>query len=709
MTLDASRQPMQRLRGRPSDDPIEATIQRWVFTVVACIAVGVGTVYIAALLWQGLGVYAGLMSAMVAVALGSALWARRSGRHAGPLGVLLSMLFGVLAYGTLHQDATLPAAGWWLSIVPFMFAGAGLFRMAIGSVLAFVAIVSWLHLAAGSPPFPVEAVITPLRRYAAVVGSELVALSLIIIAMQRRSQVARALEAARAEASAAAAAQARFLAHMSHEVRTPLNGIIGTTELLDSASLSDEQRVQLMGLQRQSAKTLLALVNDVLDFAKLDAGKVSLEQQPVALHELVFESNELFSVAAFSKGIELSSSCGPEVPEQWLGDPVRLRQIVNNLVGNAVKFTATGGVHIHLSLEPLDPRDPPLPQGLQTVRIEVADSGPGIAQAQHARLFQAFTQADTSVTRRFGGTGLGLSIAQELAQLMDGRIELASTLGQGSRFSLVVPLRVAAPHVNRPLPLRRSDIVLAVANAGLARHIGALLAEARIDPVSLQRLPDEAELAACRLLLVDAPLLQATEPSQWLRQQAAAGRQVIVLTPLGDDTVVGAPAHALLLYKPVRRKSLQAALATLNPQAQAPAAEPPADTSPATQGLRVLVADDNPVNQVVVEAMLTELGASCVMAGNGHEALAHATRDRFDLVLMDLQMPELDGLSATRRLREHEAAQARPRLPVIAMTAHAERAEGAACTAAGMDGFLTKPFGLLQLRRCLEALRTLPA
>jgi CheY-like chemotaxis protein len=492
---------------------------------------------------------------------------------------------------------------------------------------------------------------------------------------------------------------------MSHEVRTPLNGIIGTSELLDSPRLSDEQRVQLLGLQRQSARTLLALVNDVLDFAKLDAGKLALERQPVALRELVFESNELFSVAAFAKGIELSSSCSPDVPEHWLGDPTRLRQIVNNLVGNAVKFTATGGVHIHLSLEAIDPRDPAPAAGWQTVRIEVSDSGPGIDEAQRATLFTAFTQADASITRRFGGTGLGLSIAQELAQLMDGRIEVASTPGQGSRFSLCVPLQMAARPEPRPLPSRRADIVLACASDGLARHIGALLAELRIDPVSRRSLPTEADLQACTLLLVDAPLLQATEPRGWLRQQAEAGRQVIILTPLSDDAVVGAPASALLLYKPVRRKSLQAALATLLPPTDAPPrpAEPSAD-APVRRPLQVLVADDNPVNQVVVEAMLAELGAHCAMVSNGEEALARARREPFDLLLMDLQMPRLDGRSATQRLREHEARHGLRRLPVIAMTAHPESAEGVACTAAGMDGFLTKPFGLAQLRRCLQAL-----
>jgi len=632
------------------------------------------------------------------------IWALRSGRYTAPLRALGAFSFVLLAGVTLQQGATLPAAGWWLSVIPFLLAGGGLYFMAMGSVLAFIMIVTLLHFGvpSGVSLMSIENTVEPWRRYAAVVGSELLALSLIVLAMRWRIELARALDAAHAAAREAGDAKARFLAHMSHEIRTPLNGIIGAAELLDSPRLSDDQRMQLLSLQRQSAKTLLALVNDVLDVAKLDAGKVVLESQPVFLRGVVFEANELFSVQAYGKGIELSSSCNPDVPQTFLGDPVRLRQIVNNLVSNAVKFTARGGVHIHLSVEGVDPRNTEPAEHTRVVRIEVVDSGPGISPEHQARLFNPFTQADASIARRFGGTGLGLNIARELARLMGGRIEVRSTLGAGSSFALLVPLQVDSQALEWHKPARRTDVVLATANRGLERHLKSLLYELKVDPVSIPALPDDAELAPCRLLLVDAPLLQAVDLRRWLEGHARAGRRVVVLTPLGTDAVVGLPDDALLLYKPVRRKALEAVLGTLTAHTDALAeADDAASPKKTLDGLHVLVAEDNPVNQVVVQAMLAELGATCVIAGNGQEALDCIAAERFDVVLMDMHMPELDGLSATRALREREQQTGAPRMPVIAMTANAESDDGAACLTAGMDGFLSKPFGLAQLRRCL--------
>ena len=630
------------------------------------------------------------------------VWALRTGRYAGPLRALGAYAFVLLAGVTLQQGDTLPAAGWWLSVIPFLLAGGGLYFMAIGAVAAFIVIVTLLHL--GVVPhvamLPADSSIDPWRRYAAVVGSELLTLTLIMLTMRWRIELARALDAARAAAREASDTKARFLAHMSHEIRTPLNGIIGAAELLDSPRLSNDQRMQLLGLQRQSAKTLLALVNDVLDVAKLDAGKVVLESQPVFLRGVVFEANELFSVQAYGKGIELSSSCNPDVPQTFLGDPVRLRQIVNNLVSNAVKFTARGGVHIHLSVEGVDLPDPESRGHARLVRIDVVDSGPGITPEQQARLFSPFTQADASIARRFGGTGLGLNIARELARLMGGRIEVRSTPGTGSSFALVVPLAVDSQALEWQKPARRQDVVLATANRGLERHLKSLLYELKVDPVSIGTLPGADELAPCRLLLVDAPLLQFTDLRGWLEEHARAGRRVVVLTPLGADAVVGLPDDALLLYKPVRRKALEAVLGTLDVHA-APVEVDDATAKKALHGLHVLVVEDNPVNQVVVQAMLAELGASVVIAGNGREALDCVAAESFDVVLMDMHMPEMDGLAATRALREREQQASAARMPVIAMTANAESDDGAACLSAGMDGFLSKPFGLAQLRRCL--------
>jgi signal transduction histidine kinase len=689
----------------PTATDLDEATQKWLFYTFAGFAM-VGLTFYAVTFWfRGAGADAVEAAAvLVLVAAGVALcWRVQS--FAWPLRVLATLLFAWLTWTTLKQGPDLPAAAWWLSIVPFILAGAGMHLLAIGAVLAFVATVSVLHVHPSWFPFPATTEVEPWRKVVAVVGSELLALWLIIVAMRGRARVAHALETARRAASEAAELKARFLANMSHEIRTPLTGIIGAAEVLDAKGLSDAQRVQLLSMQRQSAKTLLALVNDVLDFAKLDAGKVRLELQPVFLRGIVFESNELYSMQAFAKGIEISSSCNPDVPQSFLGDPLRLRQVVNNLVSNAVKFTQRGGVHIHLSM---DPQEGGAHSGRDTkrwMRIEVVDSGPGIAQAQQQALFDAFVQADLSVTRRFGGTGLGLSIAQELCRLMGGRIEVRSVVGEGSRFSVVVPLTPHSDDVVLSGAAHRADVLLATANTGLQRHLKTLLNELKVDPVILDRLPDDAELQRCTMLLIDAPLLTMPDVAGWISRHAEAGRRIAILTPLGADALVGLPASGHLLYKPVRRKSLEAFVAPDIAGATAVQASDASSLGPLS-GVHVLVAEDNPVNQVVVQAMLAELGATAVVACNGREALDCIAGEPFDVVLMDVNMPELDGLSATRELRRREALALHPQpaLRLLATTATLDTEELDDCLAAGMDACLTKPFGIADLRRALESL-----
>lgn len=687
-----------------SSAELEHTVQKRIFLCMASFVMLATASYAVAYLVQNNTAPLPMLGLLTVFAAGCIAWAVKSGRYDWPLRTLGVCAMVLLAWSTLKQGQQLPAAGWWLSIIPFILAGGGLHRLAIAAVLAFIGIVTCLHFAPpgllwGAP----QEFIPSWRRYAAIIGSELLALTLIILAMRWRLDVARALDAARDAANAAGDTKARFLANISHDIRTPLNGIIGAAELLDSPGLSADQRQQLLGLQRQSANTLLALVNDVLDVAKLDAGKVTLETLPVFIRGLVFEANELFSVQACAKGIELTSSCAPDVPQVFRADPTRLRQIVNNLVGNAVKFTSVGGVHVHLSIDGIDPSDTPLRAGEYTVRIDVDDSGPGLSDAQLARLFVPFSQADSSTTRRYGGTGLGLSIAQELAALMGGRIEVRSTPALGSRFSFVAPLMSDAPAPAWHVPVQRHDILLATANAGVERHVWGLLHELAVQPRLQRSLPDAGALTACRLLVIDASLLQGLDASAWLAEHQRAGRRVAVLTPLGADAAVGAPGSAVLVYKPVRRRALQNLLASMQPSApqDTPVTEEAADAPARFSGLHVLVAEDNPVNQVVVQAMLAELGASCVVAGDGEEALMKAGTTRFDLVLMDMHMPRMDGVSATRELRRREEGHAAPRLPIIAMTAHTESEGGKTCQEAGMDLFLSKPFGLTQLRRCL--------
>jgi signal transduction histidine kinase len=518
----------------------------------------------------------------------------RAGSYQWPLRGLVVCLFAWLTWNTLKQGTGLAAAAWWLSVVPFILAGAGMHYLAIASVLSFVVTVVLLYSQPGWLALPAVAPIEPWRRLFAVIGSELLALSLIIVAMRSRARVAQALEAARRTASEAAELKARFLANMSHEIRTPLTGIIGAAEVLDARGVSDAQRARLLSMQRQSAQTLLALVNDVLDFAKLEAGKVRLELQPVSLRGIVFESIELYSMQAFAKKIEISSSCNPDVPQHFLGDPLRIRQVVNNLVSNAVKFTQRGGVHVHLSVDPDDAPARAGSSGKRWIRIEVVDSGPGIPAHQQRDLFGAFVQADSSVTRRFGGTGLGLSIAQELCRLMEGRIEVRSVMGEGSRFSVLVPLAQGSPDVTLRVPSHRADVLLATGNSGLQRHLKTLLNELEIDPIVLDRLPDRDDLGCCSVLLVDAPLLaEISDVAGWMSTHSGNDRRIAVLTPLGGEGLVGSCADAHVLYKPVGRRSLETFLAPDNATRSTlrPVTEEPARPF---AGLHVLVAGTTP-------------------------------------------------------------------------------------------------------------------
>jgi signal transduction histidine kinase/AmiR/NasT family two-component response regulator len=644
---------------------------------------------------------------------------RRDGDHGkGLLRMHTALFVGVLAGALLRLDVN-SAAFWWLTVVPFVTILGGHLRagLTMGAIVVAYTVMSF------ASPYAVVADddFRTFRLHLAVGLSTVYACAFLALATLWRRQLQQALERTRHEALAAAAAKAQFLANMSHEIRTPLAGVIGAAELLKGEAVGDAQRTQIAALQVQSAKALLALVNDVLDWSKLEAGKVVLEDEPVNLRALVFEASELFAVAAFDKGLELTSSCDPGVPRRLRGDATRIRQVLHNLVGNAVKFTHGGGVHLHLALAADEPAEP----GRQALRMSVSDSGIGIDPARLATLFGAFEQADASVTRRYGGTGLGLAISRELARLMGGRIDVHSTLGEGSTFSMVLALPVVdGPDEAAPAPAR-PDVLLACASDGLMRHLHALLRELRVEPHCSAALPDDAALVGRRIVIVDARLLGAASDARaWLARLAARGLRTIVVAPLNADAVVGTLPGALLIYKPVRREALRAVLAAAEsaPPETIDAAPAPAPataavakaavaagaTTPARAlgGLRVLLCEDNPVNQVIVQAMLAQLGAQATIAANGVEALARLGEGGHDLVLMDLQMPELDGIAAATRWRAIEAGAGVPpeaRVPIVAVTANSEGDEGAACRAAGMDGFLAKPFGIAALRQCLAA------
>ena len=689
----------------PSAAALELATQRRFFALMIGFVLLMTGAFSVSFALQELWIPAWRNAAMAAFGAACGIWAWRTGRVAAPMRAVAIVIAAMLAWQTLRQGVSLPAAGWWLSVTPLLLAGAGMHRMAVAVVVVFVAIVTLLFFGPSIESLGIASIDdpAPARQYIAVVGSEFFALGMILMAVRRRREAAQAIEVTRAAASEAVAAKSRFLAHMSHEIRTPLNGVIGTGELLRSRQLDDSQREQLLELQQQSTRTLLTLVNDVLDWTKLEAGKVVLETRPLHLQRLVLESNELLAVQAYDKGIELTSSCNPDVPRRVIGDPTRLRQIIDNLVGNAVKFTTTGGVHIHVSLDVGDPTGYRLAKPARWIRIEVVDSGIGIPPHRLAALFKAFAQADESITRQYGGTGLGLAISLELARLMGGRIEATSVPGSGSTFALVVPLEVAESQRSAQATHTRSDVVVASASPGVLRHLSTMLHDIGIEPRLVRELPDDAGCATCRVMMVDALLLTALpDPESWLQRKTRAGWRVAVITPPGSESAIGSRLHLPLLLKPVRPASLQAVLRELDRESAGVPA-PVRSAACSAAALHVLIAEDDPVNQVVVHAMLTELGASCVVTANGREALECLAKQRFDLVLMDMQMPEMDGLSATRALRAIESADPLARrVPVIAMTASAPEDRPALRCESGMDGFLSKPFGMAELRRMLR-------
>ena len=487
-------------------------------------------------------------------------------------------------------------------------------------------------------------------------------------------------------------------------MRTPLQGLVGATDILKANHLPRAQRDHLVGIQSQSVKSVLELLNAVLDFSKLEASKMKLSEGPLDLRALVLQINEQFAVAAFSKGIELTSSCAADVPTEMRGDATRIRQVVANLVSNAVKFTGRGGVHIHVAAVAATSRggDPTR----RTIGIEVQDTGPGMDAACLASLFKPFHQADETVAPRFGGTGLGLAISKSLAELMGGRISVASAPGAGSTFTLVVPLAPVAPASPANPAEARGTVIVATASAGLSRHLGGPLEELGFRMVCNEQVPDQADVRrlGAAFVLVDSSLIDGgpAEGGQRLDRLATAGVMVAVLAPLTAEPAAPRAPGVRLLYKPVSKTALTALTAGAGPaEARLPHAQAPVH-APAPGGRPVaLIAEDDIVNQVVVRSMLVACGLDVVTASDGKEALEILERRRVAIVLTDVRMPGLDGLAATRALRRWERSSGTARTAVVAMTGHYEAEETSACLEAGMDDVLVKPFRLEDLRRKL--------
>ncbi|WP_049974436.1 response regulator [Azospirillum sp. B4] len=523
----------------------------------------------------------------------------------------------------------------------------------------------------------------------------------------------RTAEEARQVAERANATKSDFLANMSHEIRTPMNGVTGMAQILLDTPLTTQQR-GYAEIIRDNADALLGVINDILDISKLEAGKVTLERVQFNLDELVDGVLAILGPKARDKGLEIGALVHDAAIGMWWGDPTRLRQVLLNLVGNAIKFTAKGTVSVDITLLG---DGPALPEQTRRLRVTVQDTGIGIDTAKAGKLFQMFEQADSSITRRFGGTGLGLAISRQLVELMGGGIGVESTPGEGATFWFEVPLeRAVAPALAvRPLgdhlrgrralvvddtPVNRLILVHHLATCGMTVDEASGGPQARNHLTQAMTAMDQDD-AGCPLpdvILIDhhMPGLDGPALAAWIRSEPRlAGVRLLMASSLEGPLGSRESLFDAVVPKPIRRPQLLEALAKacgLRIEAQTPVTQTPLTQTPvtlATKG-RILVVEDNITNQTIASVLLEKAGYQVQIAEDGAQAVRACLQTRFDLVLMDIQMPVMDGIEATRRIRAVDNRT--PPMPIIAMTANAMTGVREDYLAAGMDDYVSKPF-----------------